>query len=624
MRHALRSGIVMAVSLLAALLCVARVQADTRIETQLDLDRVEVGATVHFVVAVHEPRGNVADPQVTLPAGLEMLGMARSQQFSFVNGRASNEVQFQYSIGAVRPGTFAVGPVRVAIGGQVFRSPERTLVVTPATAGAPSTGGGGGAVASGRRTRVASLVLTLEPREPVVGQLCRLRVQLIQRVPMAEDSQYGAPGTPGFWSETWGDVTRYEAREGRQPVLVMETAVRLYPLAAGLARIDPAGAVVTPAGGGGLLDVLSGVSSNRIEIMSDSLKVAVRPLPGGAPTGFDGAVGRYRVTWTADRSHTAQDQAITVRFTVHGVGNLPLLRTPAYAPDGFEVFAATVEDSLPRAGEVGEGRRTFVWTLLPRHAGEMRIPAPTFVWFDPETGRYDSTTPSALALQVIAPGAAESKEDGTGLPLALRQHAAQPGGRAAWPLLAWLGGALVAAACEVWRRSRAADPLAAQRAQQREWLRAVGLAQGPDFWRAADEAAAWLQSRGDTVHWLREAIQSARYGGGTHTEEEVRRKMVEHLARSLPAPVVRWPRQVIAGALAVVGCVLFVFALPRGGSSAMVERARAADALVAQGHVDEAQTAWAHLWDEQPGDAALAARLTHIFKNNLRCTMRAK
>ena len=54
---------------------------------------------------------------------------------------------------------------------------------------------------------------------------------------------------------------------------------------------------------------------------------------------------------------------------------------------------------------------------------------------------------------------------------------------------------------------------------------------------------------------------------------------------------------------------MFAFALPRGGSSATVERARAADALVAQGHVDEAQTAWAHLWDEQPGDAALAARL---------------
>ena len=97
MRRALRASRVMA-ALLASLLCAARVHADTRIETRLDLDRVEVGATVHFVVAVHEPRGNVADPQVALPAGLEMLGMARSQQFSFVNGRASNEVQFQYSI----------------------------------------------------------------------------------------------------------------------------------------------------------------------------------------------------------------------------------------------------------------------------------------------------------------------------------------------------------------------------------------------------------------------------------------------------------------------------------------------------------------------------------------------
>ena len=35
------------------------------------------------------------------------------------------------------------------------------------------------------------------------------------------------------------------------------------------------------------------------------------------------------------------------------------------------------EDSLPAAGTLGRGRRSFVWTLLPRRAGHLRLASPT-------------------------------------------------------------------------------------------------------------------------------------------------------------------------------------------------------------------------------------------------------
>lgn len=583
-----------------------RAAAAPVIEARLDADRVQTGATLRMVVSVRDPKGNVADPEFTLPGGLELLGSARSQQFSFINGRATSEVQFQYSIGALRAGTYTVGPVRVTVGGQTYRSSEKSLVVENAAAQAPGAVSGSSRP-RGRTPNVASLILSLEPAQPVVGQLCRLRAQLVQRVAMSEESQYDAPITPGFWSETWGDVTRYEAREGRLPVIVIESSVRVYPLAAGIARIGSARAVVAPAGNG-LLDPFTGLDTGRIEIRSDSLRIQVRPLPDGAPTGFDGGVGRYRVTWSSDRSHTAQDQAVTVRFAVRGVGNLPLLRTPAYAVPDFEVFAATVDDSLPRAGQIGEGRRTFVWTLLPKRSGALRIPAPEFAWYDPEAGRYASASVPTLGLQVLAAAASADDEVGA-MPVALRRLPARPGGRAAWPLVALLGGALCVAAAAAWWRSRAADPAAAERARQREWLRAVGLAHGPDFWRAADEAATWLQSRGDTVQWIRDAIHAARYGGKVEVEEEIRRKLVERLAVAMPAPRSRAPWQAAAVVLGLAAVTLAVLATSRSGPEALAERAKAADALAREGRVAEAETAWAHLWDEHPGDPALAARL---------------
>jgi hypothetical protein len=148
-----------------------------------------------------------------------------------------------------------------------------------------------------------------------------------------------------------------------------------------------------------------------------------------------------------------------------------------------------------------------------------------------------------------------------------------------------------------------------ERAQLREWLRSIGLAHGPDFWRAADEVAGWLQVRGDPVLRIREAIQAARYGGRMDQEDEVRSRLVERLGAAMPAPPARWPHQVSSVLLIASGLALTVWAFPRGGPSGLAERAAAADARAREGRIEEAEAEWARLWDESPGDPALAARL---------------
>src|SRR5262249_13074363 len=186
---------------------------------------------------------------------------------------------------------------------------------------------------------------------------------------------------------------------------------------------------------------------------------------------------------------------------------------------------------------------------------------------------------------------------------------ARPGGRAAWPLVALFGGALVALAAECWRRSQRPDPSAPDRARQREWLRAVGLVRGPDFWRTADEVSQWLQDRGEPMRRMRESIAAARYGGRTDEEQSVRQDLVERLGATMPAPPERWPLQVAATVLALLGVATAVFALPRSVTGTLAERAAAADQRARAGDVPAAEAAWARLWDESPGDPALAARL---------------
>ena len=623
-RWDLLRGIALAALLACALPLPARAALD--VIARLSEDHVEAGGVVSLVVTVTDPGGMVADPQFTVPSGLDLLGSSRGQQSNVVGGRTVNQVTFHYEIASSRPGRFPIGPIRVTVG-RITRGLEVTLVVDaparapagkagrPAAHAVPTVTSGAAGQAARVRTSprvaagdVASLVLTLEPSSPVVGQACRLRVQLIQRANMSEDSQYDPPGTPGFWSETWSELSRYEAREGRRPVIVTESALRLYPLAPGPARVSPARGVVTPTPSG-LLDPFASLAGMPVQVRSESLRVSVRPLPPNAPAGFDGGVGVFELDWNTDRSHTSRDQAITARLDVRGVGNLPLLRAPAYNPNDFEVFAASVEDSLPAAGTLSRGRRSFLWTLLPRRAGHLRVAAPTLAWFDPAASRYVVDTPPTLELEALSTRAGAEGEDTGGMPSVFRSHPARPGGRAAWPLLALFGGALAALSLECWRRSQRPDASAAERARQREWLRAVGLARGADFWRTADEVAAWVEARGRPLLRVRETISAARFGGRTDREEDVRRILVEELGASMPPPVERWPLQAAAAALAAVGVIVAVLSLPLSLGGRLAERAAAADERARGGDMAAAEAEWARLWDEAPGDPALAARL---------------
>ena len=173
--------------------------------------------------------------------------------------------------------------------------------------------------------------------------------------------------------------------------LVTEARSRLYPLASGEATIGEAIATLALAGGSGVdpLAWLRGRSPRReVVVRSAPLRVRVRPLPEGAPAGFDGAVGDLAARFVADRARTSRDVPATVWLDVRGVGNLPLLQPPAFESEDFEVFAATVDDSFGPPGSEGPGRRRFQWTVLPRKTGRLTIAPPEFAWFDPRSASY--------------------------------------------------------------------------------------------------------------------------------------------------------------------------------------------------------------------------------------------
>lgn len=596
----------LAVALLACLApgaWVSDASAAVEIEARLGRRQLAMGETTTLEVTVRGAGfGSLGEPDLHVPDGLQILGSGREQSFAWVNGKSTAATIFRYELEPSAAGRYQLGPIDVRVGGQTYRAEPVTLDVTAASVRVGSSGQG-----------PATLTVEAIPPSPYVGQQTVIRVRLVQRAALAEDPQYSPPPMPGFWTDRTSAPESFYADQGSQRVLVTETRTRVYPLAVGIATLGEAMASLVVAGSGGDPFSLIPRARRPLIVRSAPLNVAVRPLPSGAPAGFTGAVGDFVISWSADRGSTARDVPITVRLDVRGVGNLPLIRPPELTSPDFEVFASSVDDSLGGTGGTSPGRKRFQWTVLPLRQGRLELPAPAFAWFDPGSGRYESSAPARLGFEVgpalFAAGTAE------GFPVTFAERPLEPGARGPVPWAYAIAGLLLGVGVALWRWSLRPSPDASLRAQQLEWLRVVGRGSGPDFWRAAEDATAWLEARGIRVVPLRERIASARYGGANvaaQNPEPLRRALVEQLSRALPPLPRRVPFRIGAVVVSAAALAWMVLLGPSFASDRERHTARTADQAARAGDLSTARTTWESLWRESGPHPALAARLTWL------------
>ncbi|HEX9048705.1 MAG TPA: hypothetical protein VF988_16885, partial [Verrucomicrobiae bacterium] len=157
-------------------------------------------------------------------------------------------------------------------------------------------------------------------------------------------------------------------------------------------------------------------------VVSDPVKISVRPLPPGEPPGFNGSMGRFFFDpphLTTNRLHVGEPVQLTVTF--HGEGDLTHL-APPMAPRSrdWQIIA----DPPPATS----------FTFIPLTDEATSTPAIPFASFDPASGKYVDLTIPALPVTVVGEGlplaARVNEYDTNTAPLKLSDLAATPGGTA--------------------------------------------------------------------------------------------------------------------------------------------------------------------------------------------------
>ncbi len=394
--------------LVIALLWVAVSHAQSPVLTaSVDRHELTTDETVTLSVVIQSATGA---PAPSLPSLEDLMIVRRSteSQLSIVDGKATGSVTYRFVLQPLQPGELIIDSIRVSLDGRSHLTEPIHLEVTQGTgvAADQSPQGGTSPPSSLDSDQDLSVDVEIDNTEAYQGQQVVYLLRFYRKLDRfgrqrARQASYDEPAFSGFWSNNDSEQTRYETRLGDQRYLVTEVRTVLFPTVTGPLTIGPA-----------TLTVPGGFFERGTVLRSEPVTVNVLPLPGGAPDGFNGAVGRFEISASSNATESQVNEPITVTLTLSGEGNIDTLPDPIW-PDmpGWRGFdgSSSVSSGMTRGRLAGS--KVNERLLVPEKAGDFTIPPVDYVFFDPEAAEYRTVSTEPIPV-VVAPGSQPVSEQG--------------------------------------------------------------------------------------------------------------------------------------------------------------------------------------------------------------------
>jgi hypothetical protein len=388
--------------------CVATFTAGSSVSFAQDgtftvsVDRATVGVGEQFELSFTLNGSTSADnfqpPQ--LNDFIVASGPNPSTNMQIINGAVSASITYTYVLQPKTAGKYTIGPASVSYKGKTLGTQPIVMTVTKGAAQPNRQGKGQDASDIGKQIGDNLLLRVMVDKSRVFqGEQITATYKLYTRVGIASYNVTKLPSLTGFWSEDL-EVPRQpqltnENFNGKQYRVAVFKKVALFPQRAGTLVLDPMEAmcvvqVQTRRRTNDFFDQFfndpfsGGVTNVNYAARSEPLKITVQPLPAmDIPSSFNGAVGEFSLEAWLDKRQVKTNDPTTLKVKISGRGNLKLLAAPniSFPPD-IEKYDPKISDNITMQGDQISGSRTFEYLLIPRHAGDQKIPTFVFSYFD--------------------------------------------------------------------------------------------------------------------------------------------------------------------------------------------------------------------------------------------------
>lgn len=333
-----------------------------------------------------------------------LMGPSRSQQSSvqIINGKqsASGSVTFTYILMANAAGEFTIPGATIVANGKPMTSNALQIKVLPQdkASNRQASDGHNSVSVSDKDLFITASVNKTQVYEQ---EALLLTYKIYTRETNIQLNSAKLPDFKGFHSQEIedGSTNRWEQEhyKGRNYFTTIYRKFVLFPQQAGQLVIEPAQFQMTVSkaqavddpfeaffnGGGSVIEI-------RKNLLTAKTIVNVQTLPAGKPDDFTGGVGEFTLTSAVNADRLKTNDALTLKVTISGTGNLKLLNEPKLAfPNDFETYDPKSNNDGVRLTAQGlTGSKVVEYLAIPRHAGTFKVGGVSFSYFDLRSKTY--------------------------------------------------------------------------------------------------------------------------------------------------------------------------------------------------------------------------------------------
>lgn len=353
-----------------------------------------------------------------------LSGPNQSTSMQFINGSMSQSLTFSYILQPKKEGVFKIEPATIEAGGKIILSNIVTVNVSKASGQSSQQGAGNDDEKTNISSKNIFFKVSVDKTNVYRGEAIVATYKLYTNVQVVNYGINKVPAFNGFWSQDMEmpqqlSLDRTEVINGITYRVGEIKKVVLFPQQSGTLTLEPmegeciARIQVKRNKTGSPFDIFNdpffndpfsgfgGIRDVKFAVKSDPVKINVKELPANAPASFNGAVGRYTLEGTLDKTKLKANDAVTFRLKLSGRGNIKLTEAPVFelSPD-IEKYDPEVTDNITVNERGASGTRVFEYLMVPRHQGDYEFGPVTFSYFDLDKKSYVTLSTPSYKLNV--------------------------------------------------------------------------------------------------------------------------------------------------------------------------------------------------------------------------------
>ncbi|MFH1540874.1 MAG: BatD family protein [Elusimicrobiota bacterium] len=389
------------------------IYANINIDASVDKNVINFGDSISLQVNVSGDVVNIPAPEIPQLIDFNVSSAGTSQNVSFINGRVSASLTYNYVLSPNKVGKFIIGSIKLVVAGKVYSTNPINIEVLGANSAVPQKQVNNQQLKiDNDKAREIFINVQLGKQKVFVNEGVTYTFRFFTSKNLLSNPEYHPPNFTGFMVEDLPPQRSYQAVINGKRYNVIEIKSELFPTAQGTYSLGAASLIANiqdfsndPFRDPFNDDFFRGFfgSGKSIVVKSKQMNIEVIPLPhDNKPTNFSGSVGNYNIDSNVDKTEIEVNSPVTLTVTISGEGNIKSISEPKF-PNivGVRKYDTVSSVNISKTNYRISGSKIFKTVIIPERAGNFIVPEFEFSYFNCEKKKYESVKSTPIRVKVL-------------------------------------------------------------------------------------------------------------------------------------------------------------------------------------------------------------------------------